>query len=224
MRFKIIETEDGSHTLYVPNLDEHYHSSFGAIQESDHVFIKEGLFTACEIFTDINILEVGFGTGLNALLTFLRMTEMTNSINYHAIEAFPLELEITDKLNYPDLLKISGATGFFKSLHRAQWNIAISLSDQFGFMKSRIKIEDVSLEANHYHLVYFDAFAPDVQPELWEQDIFDKIVRSMTKNGILVTYSAKGSVRRCMQSAGLEVERIPGPPGKREMLRGRKIG
>ena len=220
---EIIITADGSHTLYVPDLKEHYHSTFGAIQESEHIYIKEGLLIAKEIFPEINILEVGFGTGLNALLTLMKLQEMENVVNYHAIEAFPLSEDITDMLNYPDVLKNLKVKEVFVQLHKTPWNITSPFSDKFSITKSHSKLEDILLKADHYHLVYFDAFAPDIQPEMWKQEIFDKIVKSMKHRGFMVTYSAKGSVRRCMQSAGLKVERIPGPPGKREMLRARKI-
>lgn len=220
---EIIMTADGSHTLYVPDLKEHYHSTFGAIQESEHVYIKEGLLIAKSIFSEINILEVGFGTGLNALLTLMKLPEIEYPVNYHAIEAFPLSEDITAKLNYPDILKNLNVKEVFTQLHKTPWNNTTQFCDQFSITKSNLKLEDILLETDHFHLVYFDAFAPDIQPEMWKQEVFNKIVKSMKRKGILVTYSAKGSVRRCMQSAGLKVERIPGPPGKREMLRGRKI-
>ena len=220
---EIIMTADGSHTLYVPDLKEHYHSTFGAIQESEHVYIKEGLLIAKSIFSEINILEVGFGTGLNALLTLMKLPEIEYPVHYHAIEAFPLSEDITAKLNYPDILKNLNVKEVFTQLHKTPWNNTTQFCDQFSITKSNLKLEDILLETDHFHLVYFDAFAPDIQPEMWKQEVFNKIVKSMKRKGILVTYSAKGSVRRCMQSAGLKVERIPGPPGKREMLRGRKI-
>jgi len=204
-------------------LDEHYHSTFGAIQESDHVFIKEGLSIVCDMFPKINILEVGFGTGLNALLTVLKLSEIDKQVDYHAIEPFPVENDIINSLNYPDVLKNLQAEEIFFQLHNISWDIPAIMNNQFSITKSLSKLEDILLDSNHYHLVYFDAFAPDIQPEMWEQEVFNRIVKSMKEDGVLVTYSAKGSVRRSLQSAGLKVERIPGPPGKREMLRGRKI-
>ena len=211
-------SEDGSSTLYRPDLDEHYHSIHGAIQESMHIFIDAGLRQYSE--RQINILEIGFGTGLNTLLTILE-TENA-SVNYHSIEKFPVEYEIINLINYPEILG-NKAKIWFDKIHEVSWNIEHKITPTFNLQKIKSDLIDCVLPDNFYNLVYFDAFAPEKQPELWNIEIFDKIYNSMKDKGILTTYCAKGSVRRAMQACGFKVERIQGPPGKREMIRAVKI-
>ena len=209
-------SDDGSHTLYVPELDEHYHSVFGARTESIHVFIDAGLNQTTK--QNIKILEIGFGTGLNALLTALN--KAGKSIEYHSLEKYPLNDELENNLIFsPDQTK--GETVIFEKIHRAPWNETVEIIPDFKLFK--IEADLLTFNFNtRYDLVFFDAFGPDVQPELWTEDVFKKIFNAMNPMGIITTYSAKGAVRRAMQSAGFEMERLPGPPKKREMLRGTK--
>ena len=221
MAAEIITTKDGSHTLYVPDLHEYYHSVYGAIQESQHVYIKAGLEAVKQ--EQINILEVGFGTGLNALLTFFHARLAGTVIHYHAYEPFPLPAEIWQKLNYDTLTKGLQDTTLFHRIHQSPCKTTVSLSSGFNFIKLYEKIEHAELPGNFFDLIYFDAFAPAVQPELWTIHVFKKLFEATAVNGILVTYSAMGEVRRNLKKAGYAVERLAGPPGKREMLRAQKV-
>ena len=220
MKRKIIITEDGSHTLHVPEWDEHYHSTHGAIRESQHVYIDAAMKPAMNTFTEIHLLEIGFGTGLNAFLTMIEATGHV-PVFYTGIEAYPLNEEEIGVINYPELLHFDDS--IFQALHVSPSNRDfIEIQPHFFLKKLYTLLQDISLPDNIYNTVYFDAFAPSVQPELWEKEIFDKIYRSMVPGGILSTYSAKGSVRRTMQETGFLVERLPAPAGKREMLRAKK--
>lgn len=215
MRPELRISEDGSSTLYRADLDEHYHSFHGAIQESMHVFIEAGLKKATQK-SALNILEVGFGTGLNALLTMLYVPERL--VHYHALEKYPVATDLTAAINYPQLLGGDEVRRSFNAMHACAWGQEVAIQPQFLLTKQEVDLCDFQSE-NLYDLVYFDAFAPDKQPELWTDAIFKSIYGMMAEKGILTTYSAKGSVRRSLQAAGFVVERIPGPPGKREMLR-----
>jgi len=209
-------SDDGSYTLYVPELNEHYHSVYGARTESMHVFIKNGLEHSDK--KDLKILEVGFGTGLNALLAVIHKGGKT--IEYHSIEKYPLPHSLEDPLVFSSGTA-KAESSLFKAILDAPWNETTNITPGFKLLK----IEDdlLTIRLTHkYDLIFFDAFGPDVQPELWTEDVFKKIFESMTPGGILTTYSAKGAVRRAMQNAGFIVERLPGPPKKREMLRGTK--
>ncbi|MDH6358435.1 tRNA (5-methylaminomethyl-2-thiouridine)(34)-methyltransferase MnmD [Parabacteroides sp. PF5-9] len=216
---EILITADGSHTLFVPQINEHYHSVNGAIQESIHVFIEAGLHQFSQ--KQIRILEIGFGTGLNAFLTFKEAEEnSTQTIEYISIERYPLPEELVDRLNFGSLIWPEREE-FFLHLHRCSWNKPIKIAEHFIFTK----IEDDSNSCplpESIDLIYFDAFAPEKQPEMWTQEIFDKLYAHTSSGGIIVTYCAKGEVRRKMQQAGFKMERLPGPPGKRHMLRGVK--
>jgi len=214
---EIIISEDGSHTLFVPELCEHYHSVHGAVQESRHVFINAGL-KACKQ-QQLNVLEIGFGTGLNALLTFYEAEMHGLEINYIAYESFPLGEEIWKELNHWHFIDHTKARDTFNLIHASEWGGGVALSEKFMLQKIAGKIEQAVLPENYFNLVYFDAFAPAVQPELWTLQIFSKIYQAVAAGGILVTYSAMGEVRRKLLKAGFSVERLPGPPGKREMLR-----
>jgi len=219
MKLKIIKTADGSHTLYVPELSEYYHSIHGAIQESRHVFIREG-FHQCKI-DHINLLEIGYGTGLNALLTWIEAKKSGKKIRYLTIEPFPLNPSIIKNLNYPEKLGYSSGR-IFRLLHEAPWEEEFEISRSFTLLKIRADIKNHDLPGA-FDLVYYDAFGPDKQPEMWTDEIFRKIYNAMAKNAIFVTYSAKGEVRRTLQETGLDVSLVPGPPEKRHMLRGIKI-
>ena len=221
MQTRIEITNDGSHTLFVTELNEHYHSTFGAVQESMVVFIQSGLNYLDHIRTPLQILEMGFGTGLNAFLTCLECEKFSRQINYTGVEKFPLSKGITDLLNYPGFIDPS-TQSVFRLIHKAPWNQETNITGNFMLHKIDKDIRDILPENDTYDLVYFDAFGPDVQPELWTEEVFQKVALSMKKGGILVTYSVKGSVRRALKNSGFEVEKIPGPPGKREIARATK--
>ena len=220
MKNSILQTTaDGSHTLFVPELNEHYHSVNGALQESELVFIQNGLYHLPQCLKEINLLEVGFGTGLNALLTVLEAKKQRRKINYIAIEPEPVDAELIEKLNYPALIEGTEAVGYFRKLHAAGWVYPSFLSDYFIISKIQAKLEEVVLKDEQFHLVYFDAFGPDVQPELWTEHVFSQINKCMKPEGVLVTYSCKGTVKRALKAAGFSIEKLPGPSGKREVLR-----
>lgn len=226
MKRKIITTSDGSKTIQIEEWNEQYHSVHGAINEANHVFIKHGLlfFNSQLAFRhrdeDLKILEIGFGTGLNAFLTLIEANELSISIDYTGIEAYPVSLEEIEQLNYPELIS-KHYTSEFNQLHIIPWEEKCSVTSNFQLKKLQMKFEDISSE-DEFDIIYFDAFGARVQPELWTESIFFQMFKALKQNGVLVTYSAKGSVRRAMQSVGFEVERLPGPPGKREMLRAQK--
>lgn len=218
MEHKIQQTEDGSSTLYIPNLDEHYHSVHGAIQESLFVFIGNGLQHLSHS-GNVRIFEVGFGTGLNALLTLDFALRNGINVDYCAIEKYPLAENEYSQLNYID--RYPHLKDAFMLMHQADWNRKVQIADNFKLTKIHGDLVHCDI-GDRFDLVYQDAFAPDKQPELWSVELFRKLYQSMNSSGILVTYSAKGQVRRNMQNAGFTVERLPGPPGKREMLRANK--
>lgn len=220
MPLELIETKDGSHSLYNTELDETYHSVHGALNESKHVFIKHGLHESAKTFKEINILEVGFGTGLNALLTLIETQKNKLQVNYFTLEPLPLTEDILEKLNYARLIN-NDQNKYFDRLHECEWKKENEIIPGFSFTKFNCTLQDISLE-KPVDLVYFDAFAPRVQSELWIIDVFEKLFRMMSSNAILVTYCAKGEVKRTLRKAGFIVETLQGPPGKREMIRARK--
>ena len=220
---KIIITADGSNSIYVEDLNEHYHSIHGAIQESMHIFIQSGLL--CEQLSnlqEINILEIGFGTGLNTLLTYFAALKNQKNIHYTTIEKYPLKWEEVQQLNYPDLLEYPHSKNVFKRIHEISWEKAKTVSEGFILCKHEQSALEIPYPPNAFDLVYFDAFAPDVQAELWSEELFKKIYNSMKTNGILVTYSTKGIVKRALKNVGFQIEKLPGPKGKREILRAKK--
>jgi tRNA U34 5-methylaminomethyl-2-thiouridine-forming methyltransferase MnmC len=220
----IIETTaDGSHTLFVPDLNEHYHSTHGALQESELVFTQNGLHHIPACIKEINVLEVGFGTGLNALLTVLEAKKQRRKINYIAVEPEPVADDLLEKLNYASVIGSSEAVGYYKKIHEAGWVYPAFLSDYFIISKIHARLQDITMLDQQFHLVYFDAFAPDVQPELWTEQVFAQLFKCMKPEGILVTYSCKGTVKRALKSAGFTIEKLPGPAGKREVLRAMKV-
>ena len=217
MEKKIIKTSDGSSSVYIPEWDENYHSKHGAIQEAYHVFIKSGL----DLFpngTAVGILEMGFGTGLNSFITYLEALKRNLTIDYHGLEAYPLSGEMIDELDHPKQLKAEDHMEAYQSIQKAPWGKSQKVSSGFKLFKEELFFEDFE-GIQMADLVYFDAFGARVQPELWTETIFKKMYLALKKDGVLVTYSAKGSVRRALQAVGFKVERLPGPPGKREMLR-----
>ncbi len=217
---KLITTSDGSHSVFSEKFNADYHSKHGAIQESQHVFIKSGLhyFLQNNQTDTIRIFEMGFGTGLNAFLAFLEMQNNNVNVEYTAVEQFPLEREIYTSLNYAELLAVENCKSEFLKMHECEWNGFCTISSKFTLRKINAQLQTLNHDQK-YHLVFFDAFAHSAQPELWEAEIFTSLYNTMEQGGILVTYSAKGQVRRNLQAAGFQVERIHGPPGKREMLR-----
>jgi tRNA U34 5-methylaminomethyl-2-thiouridine-forming methyltransferase MnmC len=221
MDVKLFVTGDGSHTLFVPRLKEHYHSTFGAIRESKHIFIDSGLLYFPD-HSELNIFEVGFGTGLNTLLTILEAERHTIKVNYLTIEPEPLGEAIYMQLNYPYILGLQSSLQPFKAIHEAPFVKKTFITPGFSLTKMKGKLESNILSPGSFDLVYFDAFSPEVQPELWTEKIFRKLSDGMKSGGILVTYSAKGSVSRALKTAGFKVEKLPGPPGKREFTRAKK--
>ncbi len=211
-------TEDGSHSLHVPELDETYHSSHGAIQESRHVFIKHGLeyWFAKNKAKELSIFEVGFGTGLNVLLTALKAKELSVKVNYHSIELYPLANEISSQLNYPKQLGCD--IKLFNKLHASPWEHEEMITENLGLIKTEASFKDF-ITTRTYNLIYFDAFAPSKQPEMWDYALIEKCYNILNPNGVFVTYSAKGQLKRDLKTAGFMVESLPGPPGKFEMTR-----
>lgn len=220
MKREIIITSDGSTTIHLPEWNEQYHSKHGAIQEAYHVFIKHGLETCTK--SEISILEIGFGTGLNAFITLLESENQSRKIRYDGVEAYPVPMDEVEQLNYVSELNASSLQGQFDTMHDIPWEERSDISDNFSLIKRKQFFDEIEDE-NKFDLVYFDAFGARVQPDLWTEEIFAIMFKAMKENGILVTYSAKGSVRRAMQAVGFTVERLPGPPGKREMLRATKV-
>jgi tRNA U34 5-methylaminomethyl-2-thiouridine-forming methyltransferase MnmC len=212
---KLITTADGSHTIYVPELNEHYHSIHGAVQESDFIFIKNG-FDTC-MADPLNIFEVGFGTGLNALLTAIRTNKGAREVNYTSIEKFPVNEDIIKTLNHHQFAGKEGKE-LFKLIHSSPWNKMVNICNNFNLNKINGDLTNEPLRGK-FDLIYFDAFGPDKQPEMWSEDIFKMISAATARNGVFVTYSAKGEVKRILQSCGFEVMLLPGPPGKRQMIR-----
>lgn len=220
MKRQIITTKDGSKTLYLPDLYEHYHSNHGALQESMHVFIKSGWD---EIKTEtVNVLEIGFGSGLNAIITLIASKNENKKVNYSGLEAFPVTQEEVDLLAYSDLDEITPFKSEFYKMHSSKWDEATEINELFNLTKIEQKMEDYIPEKEHFNLIYFDAFGPRAQPFMWTLDVLQKMYDALSTDGVFVTYCAKGEVRRNLISLGFEVEKIPGPPGKREMLRARK--
>lgn len=226
---EVVITGDGSSTIHLPEWDEQYHSKHGAIQEAYHVFIKSGLHYLYNLpnsnFKDasqsLSVLEIGFGTGLNTFITLLEANKLEVNISYNGVEGYPVSAEEINQLNYASELKTNNEALLFKELHDVTWEKPHKITPNFELTKTNLFFAEIE-DKNKYNLIYFDAFGARVQPELWTESIFLKMYEALQKNGVLVTYSAKGSVRRAMQAVGFEVERLPGPPGKREMLRATK--
>jgi tRNA U34 5-methylaminomethyl-2-thiouridine-forming methyltransferase MnmC len=226
LKRKIITTADGSKTIQIAKWNEQYHSIHGAIREANHVFIKQGLkyfYSSCdhlELPEKISVMEIGFGTGLNAFITLLESHKLNINIHYLGIEAYPVAMNEVKALNYPDLISIEHKSDFHR-LHEIAWEEPYQMSYHFSITKRQQLFEDINLD-DEIDLIYFDAFGPRVQPQLWTERIFENMFKALKPGGVLVTYSAKGSVRRAMQHVGFTVERLEGPPGKRQMLRASK--
>lgn len=216
MKREILITEDGSTTIHLPDWNENYHSKHGAIQEAQHVFIKNGL----SLFEHraVSILEIGFGTGLNAFITYLESKRLNQTIDYVGIEAYPVAATEVLQMNYISALNAENHASIFEKMHESIWQEKIVLDEQFSLTKRKQFFNDIE-DKNKYNLIYFDAFGYRVQPELWSTSIFQKMYDSLTENGYLVTYAARGVVKRSMLEVGFKVEKLAGPPGKREMFR-----
>jgi tRNA U34 5-methylaminomethyl-2-thiouridine-forming methyltransferase MnmC len=215
MTERLIKTADGSHTIFVPELNEHYHSVNGAVNESLTVYIGNG-YDFCPA-NPVNILEIGFGTGLNALLTFMRSVADKRTVSYTTVEKYPLGEETVSLLNHSSFAGTEGKK-YSELIHSAEWNRPVCLSDHFTLTKLELDFTVAELSGK-YDLIYFDAFGPDKQPGMWSELLFRKIAGVTVPRGILVTYSSKGTVKRALQACGFEITLLPGPRGKREVLR-----
>jgi tRNA U34 5-methylaminomethyl-2-thiouridine-forming methyltransferase MnmC len=218
-RVEKIMTNDGCHSLYVPELDEHYHSTHGAFNEAMHVFINHGLLATTG---DVAILEVGFGTGLNAWLSCLTSANEKRHVAYTSLETFPLGEEITKELNYPSFSEEPKATEWFHKIHQCEWEEPQAIHEYFSLKKLNRQVQEVGFKSQ-FDIIFFDAFGPRKQPEMWTDEVFGKMYKSLKPGGFLVTYCAQGQVKRTMKAAGFLVEPLPGPPGKREMTKGLKV-
>ena len=216
MKRNIITTRDGSTTIHLEDWDECYHSRFGAIQEAQHVFIKKGL----SLFENesVSILEIGFGTGLNAFITFLEYPKFNQKIDYVGVEGYPVKIEEANMMNYVSELNAETERHIFEKLHQSSWEESHKLNEDFVFTKRNQFFTDIN-DIEKFDLIYFDAFGYDVQPELWTAQIFEIMYRALKNQGILVTYAARGVIKRNMIEAGFRVEKLEGAPGKREMFR-----
>ncbi|MEM7102596.1 MAG: tRNA (5-methylaminomethyl-2-thiouridine)(34)-methyltransferase MnmD [Bacteroidota bacterium] len=217
-----ITTADGSHSILSDKFGVSYHSIHGALQETQHVFINAGLKLKALTSPSVSILDIGFGTGLNAFATILEARRRNLTVYYHAVEAFPLEFSVISGLNYPALLGGEEETNLFESLHTSEWGAPLMLSDTFTLFKDLSLFQELEVNKS-FDLIYYDAFAPSAQPELWEEPILSKMYELLGPDGVLVTYCAKGVFKRTLKAVGFTVEALPGPPGKREMTRAIKL-
>ena len=219
MRREIITTSDGSTTIHLPDWDENYHSKHGAIQEAKHVFIENGL----SLFKDksIAILEIGFGTGLNAFITFLESKKLNIAADYVGVEAYPVSATEILSMNYVNELDAKAENQIFEQMHTSNWEEKTAISNTFSLTKRKQFFAEID-DVEQFDLIYFDAFGYRVQPELWSTEIFQKMYNALKPDGVLVTYAARGVVKRSMMEVGFTVEKLPGPPGKREMFRATK--
>jgi tRNA U34 5-methylaminomethyl-2-thiouridine-forming methyltransferase MnmC len=216
---EIIQTLDGSTTIHIKEWNECYHSKHGAIQEAKHVFIKNGL--ALFPNQNVSILEIGFGTGLNAFITYLEAKELGQTIDYVGVEAYPITEEEIKSMNYLEELHALESKAVFDKMHTSSWEERNVLSETFSLTKRKQFFEEID-DIEKFDLIYFDAFGYRVQPELWSTSVFEKMYKSLKSNSVLVTYAARGVVKRSMIEVGFTVEKLAGPPGKREMFRARK--
>lgn len=211
------KTADGSNTLYLAELDESYHSVHGAIQEAQHVFIQNGLHRFLNK-TEAHILEIGFGTGLNAFLSLLEAQERKISIHYTGLEAFPIDTTTAANLGYSEALESTKCAPYFIDMHRCEWGAEVCIHPFFSFRKIKQRIEHYNPSKANFDCIYFDAFSPRSQPDMWKLSVFDKLYAALRPAGFFVTYCAKGQVKRDLRKVGFLVHSVPGPPGKREMI------
>ncbi len=218
----LVQTDDGSSSLFQADLGETYHSHFGAITESEHVFIRNGFLSLNTEKQEITILEIGFGTALNALLT-LANTKINQKVHYTGIEKFPVQAELAKQLNYCESVVLQAFEDEFLKMHICDWAKETTITGTFYLTKLNVDIETYYPESEQFDLIYFDAFSPNVQAELWKAEIFRRMFLGLKPGGILVTYCAKGIVKEAMREAGFQVKRLPGPPGKRHMVKAIKL-
>lgn len=216
MKREVVLTDDGSSSIFLPELNEHYHSSYGALQEARHVFIQNGLHYFNK--TELHIFEMGFGTGLNALLTLKESITHELKVQYAGVEAFPVSLDHVKILNYPQLIDPNLKDDFF-TMHAIEWGKPTRINEYFELCKYEQDIREFQFSDSAFDLIYFDAFGFRAQEEMWNIKILEKMYDLLAENGVLVSYAARGQFKRDLKSLGFEVESLPGPPGKREMTR-----
>ena len=219
MKREIFQTLDGSTSIHLPDWNESYHSKHGAVQEAYHVFIQNGLFTFNNL--PVSILEIGFGTGLNAFITYFESKKSNQKIDYYGVEAYPISADEILQMNFVSELNAASESEVFKRMHECEWEIINQISPLFSLTKRKQFFEQIEDEGK-FDLIYFDAFGYRVQPDLWSTEIFRKMYKSLKSKGTLVTYAARGVVKRSLIEVGFTVEKLPGPPGKREMFRATK--
>lgn len=215
-QIKRFTTADGSHSLRNDLLDETYHSHHGAIQESQHVFIDEGLVKCISQKEHIRIFEMGFGTGLNALLSWRTARALSKKVLYHSIEKYPVSPDLSATLNYSELLGLP--KGLFRQLHQSEWGVQVEIDQNFTLLKQEMDLDMVQV-SEEFDLVFYDAFGPRVQPNMWTIEKLRVVCDALRKGGVLVTYCAQGQFRRNLKELGFDWDSLPGPPGKREMTR-----
>lgn len=220
MERKVVTTSDGSKTIRIVDLDENYHSMHGALQEANHVFIKYGL-NECLDRDEIKIFEMGFGTGLNSFITAINISDLKLKVEYYGVEAFPVSKVELESLEYGNLLGEVNKV-LYEKIHLIEWDKLQEITPNFQLKKIKAKLQDIKLENQFFDIIYYDAFGPRAQEEMWSTGLFEKMYNCLKPNGFLVTYCAKGQVKRNMKSVGFTIETLPGPPGKREMTRGWK--
>lgn len=218
---EIFETQDGSHSILSRQYGVSYHSKYGAIQETQHVFIEAGLYPKLLTSDKLSVLDIGFGTGLNALMTALEAQNKEAVIYYEAIEKFPITEQQVEELNYPEIIEHPDVAPIFRALHQVSWGEEQQISPYFTLKKEQKDIVEVAFD-EQFDLIYFDAFAPTAQPELWEASVMERMYQALRPGGVLVTYCAKGAFKRTLKALGFAVEAVQGPPGKREMTRATK--
>lgn len=216
MKREILQTGDGSNTIFLPDWNESYHSKHGALQEAYHVFVDNGLSLFDQ--SSISILEIGFGTALNVFITWLEHTKRNQSIDYVGVEAYPVSIEEVALMQYPQALQVPEYQSVFDQIHAIAWEMPTAISEHFTLTKRQQFFQDITDE-DRFDLIYFDAFGFRVQPELWDVSIFKRMYTALRKDGVLVTYACRTSIKKAMLEVGFEVEKLPGAPGKREMLR-----
>jgi len=225
MQRKIISTKDNSKTLLIPDMNETYHSTNGAVAESKHIYINYGLKECNPTIDTTNILEMGFGTGLNAILTLDYSSRLKKQVNYFTIEKYPVTTNEIIELNYPETLGLQHIESDFLKLHECEFETHHKITPYFSFSKHHKDLKVITLEDATFHLIYFDAFAPQHQPDLWTLDILQKMYDCLLPNGFLITYCAQGQFKRNLKAVGFEIVSLPGPVGKREITKAiKKIG
>ena len=217
MKREVVITADGSKTIRIIDLDENYHSSHGALQEANHVFIENGLNSLVNQ-TEISIFEMGLGTGLNAFLTAIKAGELGLKVDYFGIEAFPVQIDEIIELDYKNLMG-EQFSDLYLSIHESEWNKLVEINANFSLKKIKGELQNEEMPQAFFDIVYYDAFGPRAQDEMWSMELFQKMYDSIKQGGFLVTYCAKGQVKRDLKAVGFTIEPLPGPPGKREMTR-----